>query len=255
MTPRFDTSLALSALPSIRHGFFGREGGVSVGDNATLNLSQNSGDDPAFVTENRRRALAATGAPDAALIIIRQTHSSTAQTVTSAPVIGTEGDALVTRTPGLALGILTADCTPILLADPTTGIIGAAHAGWKGAASGIASAVVLAMVDLGASLENIVAAIGPTISVANYEVGNNFRADFLAAQPDAAAFFSEAYGNTVHFDLPAYVASQLRGAGVTTIDNLDLCTYARPDRFFSHRYATHQGTGAGRQLAVITLAP
>ena len=253
MTPRFDTSPNLAALPAIRHGFFGRKGGVSVGDYATLNMSTASGDDPAFVTENRRRVLAAIGATDAALTIPRQSHSSIVQTVTATLSHGAEGDALVTRTPGLALGILTADCTPILLADPTTGTIGAAHAGWKGAAGGIAQAVVMAMVSLGARRDTIVAAIGPTISAANYEVGANFRADFLAAQPDAEEFFSEGYGNKAHFDLPAYVASQLRGAGVTT-ENLDLCTYAHPDRFFSHRYATHQGTGAGRQLAVITLA-
>lgn len=255
MTPPFTTAKTLAALPSIQHGFFGRQGGVSTGAFASLNVSESGGDDGADVTENRSRIATALGVPPSHLATIRQTHSATVITLTEPPLHGSrpEGDAMVTATPGLALGILTADCTPILFADAEAGVIGAAHAGWKGAVGEIALKTIDAMVALGATRSRIVAAIGPTISGANYEVGPEFAADFLAAHPHTAAHFSTPEGKREHFDLPGFVEAQLRAAGIAAVENLGLCTYAEPDRYFSHRYATHQNTTTGRQMSVITL--
>ena len=156
-------------------------------------------------------------------------------------------------TPGLPLGILTADCTPILFADPEAGVIGAAHAGWSGAAQGIALNTIAAMVALGADPACIRAAIGPTISGPNYEVGDPFRTDLLAIAPDGAPFFTTPYGGKPHFDLPGFVEAQLRAARIGPVENLGICTYADPVRYFSHRYATHHQTKTGRQIAVIAL--
>ncbi len=250
MTVPFEKVEALE----VSHGFFGRQGGVSAGDFAGLNMSLSVGDDPDTVAENRRLAMATLGAPPAGLALLRQTHSVIVHAVGAPPPAGTEGDALVTATPGITLGILTADCTPILLADREAGVIGAAHAGWKGAAGGIAYAVTMAMVALGADPDRIVAVIGPTISRPNYEVGESFKADFLKLQPDAVGAFETPQGGVPHFDLPGTVAEQLRGAGVGRVIDMAACTYARPDRYFSHRYATHQGTRTGRQLSLIGLA-
>ena len=158
------------------------------------------------------------------------------------------------RIPGLALGILTADCTPILFADAQAGVIGAAHAGWKGAMGGIAEATVAAMVDLGARPERIVAAIGPTISLQNYEVGPQFAADLLRDHRDAENRIARPAGGREHFDLPGFVFDHLMAAGVGVVDDLGLCTYAEPKKYFSHRYATHHQTTAGRQLSVIGLS-
>ena len=160
---------------------------------------------------------------------------------------------MVSNLPGLIMGILTADCSPVLLADAEAGVIGALHAGWKGAIGGIAYGTVMGMVSLGASPERIVAAIGPTISLENYEVGPEFTADVLRQHRDAANRFSKPEGGREHFDLPGFVFDQLHGAGVGLVDDLKLCTYAEPKRFFSHRYATHKGTTTGRQMALIGL--
>jgi YfiH family protein len=161
---------------------------------------------------------------------------------------------MVTGHHGLLLGILTADCAPILLADPEASVIGAVHAGWKGAVSGIAEATVDAMVRLGADRSRIVAAIGPTISAANYEVGAEFAADLLARHPLAASRIARPNGGREHFDLAGFIVDRLRSAGVGLVNDLGICTYAEPKRYFSHRRATHEGTTTGRQIALIALA-
>jgi YfiH family protein len=253
VTPPFIASATLETV-GVRHGFFGRNGGVSSGAFLSLNASLTGGDDPDQVRENRARIATALGYAPHELITVRQVHSADVVTV-AGPLTDPlpEADALVSATPGVLLGILTADCSPILLADPQARIIGAAHAGWKGALSGIVGATVTAMEQLGADRGRIIAAIGPTISVAHYEVGPDFMADALALAPGARPFFSMSPGQRPHFDLPGFVAADLATAGVRTIDALGLCTYADPERFFSHRFATHQRTGAGRQLSVIGL--
>lgn len=248
----FETSPALSTLPGLRHGFFGRTGGVSTGDFAGLNVSVTVGDDAAAVAANRQTVANAFGIGP--LAILKQTHSTRVETLTGPIEPGTiDADAMVTATPGLALGILTADCTPILFADPEARVVGAAHAGWRGAVEGIIGNTIAAMVALGAAPSRIVAAYGPTIHGDNYEVGDQFRADFLALHPGGVHHFYTPTGKKPHFDLPGFVAEQLRAAGVAAIDQVGACTYAHPDRYFSHRYATHRQTRTGRQIAVIAL--
>lgn len=246
----YETAPALGALPAIRHGFFGRRGGVSTGEFEGLNVSWSVGDDAVTVEANRDIVGAAIGVGP--LAILRQVHSARVETL-NAPIEPStlEADALVTAVPGIALAILTADCTPILLADPTAGIIGAAHAGWRGAVDGIIGNTVSAMEKLGATPADIVAAYGPTIHAPSYEVGDQFRAEFLALHPDGERHFHTPIGQKPHFDLPGFVAAQLEAAGIGTIQQVGDCTYAHPDRYFSHRYATHQGTRTGRQIAVI----
>lgn len=240
----------LAALPMLRHGFFGRAGGVSKGEFEGLNVSLSMGDDPAAVDANRQ-AIAATLA-SGPLVILKQTHSTRVETITAPIAPGSvDADAMVTATPGLALGILTADCTPILFADPEAGVIGAAHAGWRGAADGIIGNTIAAMAALGAEPSRVRAAIGPTISRENYEVGDQFRADFLALHPGGAHHFFTPSGGKAHFDLPGFVIEQLHAAGVAGVEQVGACTYAAPERYFSHRYATHQHTRTGRQIAVI----
>jgi hypothetical protein len=255
MSTPFETSRALERLGGVRHGFFGRRGGVSTGEFASLNTSESSGDKLNHVAENRAQIAGILGFSPDQLVTVKQVHSVTVLEVTRLPGPGDkpEADALVTRVPGIALGILTADCTPILFADPVAGVIGATHAGWKGAVGGIAEATVAAMVDLGARPERIVAAIGPTISGPNYEVGPDFAANLLRDHRDAANRISTPAGGREHFDLPGFVFDHLANAGVSLIDDLGICTYAEPKKYFSHRYATHKGTSAGRQLSVIGL--
>lgn len=256
MSTFFETSPLLAALPGLQHGFFGRQGGQSTGPFASNNMSLKLSDDPRIVADNRRRATAALGHASTRLCMVMQTHSTIVRTITdlhndnSLP----EADAMVTALPGLALGILTADCTPILFADPQTGIIGAAHAGWRGAVDGIIGNTVHAMVQLGAQPANIIAAIGPTITAPNYEVGDAFQADFLALHPGGARFFILPPSGKAHFDLPAFVTDQLTQSGIGQIDRVDTCTYAAPERYFSHRYATHQSILTGRQISIIGCA-
>lgn len=256
MSLPYETSPALTALAGIRHGFFGRRGGVSTGDFASLNASESGGDAPDDVLRNREAAMGALGFAADRLVLLHQVHSAIALDV-AAPFPGDarpEADAMVTATPGLTLGILTADCAPVLFADTEAGVIGALHAGWKGAIAGIAAATVDRMVALGAAPARITAAIGPTISAANYEVGPEFVAALLAQHPEAGTRVSRPAGGREHFDLPGFVADRLRDCGVATIDDLGFCTYAAPDRYFSHRHATHQGTVTGRQIALIGLS-
>lgn len=248
----YETSPSLRAIPSVRHGFFGREGGVSTGDFAGLNVSTSVGDVPEAVAANRESVASALGIGP--LAILKQTHSTRVEPLTGPIPSGTiDADALVTATPGLALGILTADCTPILFADPQAQIIGAAHAGWRGAVDGIIGNTIKAMAALGANPRRIIAAYGPTIHAHNYEVGDQFRADFLALHPGGERHFHTPPGKKAHFDLPGFVAEQLAEAGVGHVEQVGACTYAHPDRYFSHRYATHQNTKTGRQIAVIGL--
>jgi YfiH family protein len=255
MSIPFEQSRALAALPGIRHGFFGRRGGVSTGVFASLNMSESSGDELNLVASNRAQAVEEIGFAPSSLATLRQVHSNSVLYLTAPPTSGAppEADAMVTNVRGLVLGILTADCAPILLADPQAGVIGAAHAGWKGAVGGITYATVLAMVGLGAHPSRIVAAIGPTISFENYEVGPQFAEDLLARHRDAANRISSPAGGREHFDLPGFVFDQLHGAGVGLVNDLGICTYAEPKRYFSHRRATHEGGTTGRQIALIGL--
>ena len=244
------------ALPGIAHGFLGRTGGVSSGLFATLNCGPGSGDDLAAVAENRGRAAAAL-APGAMLINVHQIHSGNAVTVTEAWKMG-EGphaDAMATTVPGIALGILTADCAPVLFADPEARVIGAAHAGWKGALSGVLESTLEAMERLGAERTRIAAAIGPCIAQANYEVGSEFRARFHDADAANARFFINS-GDIDHFrfDLEGYAAARLAKAGLKDVARLSACTYAREADFFSFRRTTHAREAAyGRQISAILL--
>lgn len=252
MTPPFETSARLAAL-GVAHGFFGRQGGLSGGDFASLNTSESSGDDRDVVRANRQRIIDALGF--ARLATLTQTHSNRVVTLTGDADQAEErpdADALVTDRPGVLLGILTADCTPIAFADAGAGVVGIAHAGWKGAVDGIAENTIAAMEALGASRERIVAAIGPTISGANYEVGPQFAADLRARNPATSAHILVPEGGREHFDLPGFLLERLRAAGVA-VDVAGSCTYGSPERYFSHRFATHRGTKAGRQMSVIGL--
>jgi hypothetical protein len=225
---------------------------VSEGIFASLNCGPGSGDERAKVIENRRRVEAVLGAP---LVTLYQIHSPTVVTVTEPWPLG-EGphaDAMVTNRPGLAIGILTADCAPVLLADAEAGVIGAAHAGWKGALGGVIEAAIAAMEKLGARRARLAAAIGPCISQTHYEVGPEFRAAFLAADSAYERFFL-ASDRTGHFrfDLAAQVAARLNDAGVVDVESLSACTYARGADFFSFRRTTHAGEkDYGRQVSAI----
>jgi polyphenol oxidase len=254
MPPPFHRADKLSALPGIAHGFFGREGGVSEGLYASLNCGPGSKDDPRHVAENRDRVTAAL-APKTKLITLAQIHSPNVHVVGADWEGRPEGDGLVTALPGLALGIQTADCAPVLFADAQARVIGAAHAGWKGAAGGVLEAVIAAMEGLGARRGRIKAAIGPAIRQANYEVGGEFRDRFLAADPAHTVFFiPSAKAGHFHFDLPAYVQARLAGAGIGGSADLGLCTYPPENGFFSFRRTTHRGEpDYGRQISAIVL--
>jgi len=255
MTQHFEQSPALADLPGIRHGFFGRRGGSSLGAFSENNMSIAVGDTPRLVDINRTHAAESLGFFRNQLFLLKQVHSNRVHRLDAYPTNDQpiEADALVTRRPQLALGILTADCTPILLADPEAGVTGAAHAGWRGAVDGIVGNTVGAMVALGADPARIVAAIGPTISGENYEVGPHFMDDFIKLRPDGWRHFSTHNGERAHFDLPGFVTDELDRAGVTQVERIGGCTYGHPDRYFSHRYATHQGGKTGRQIAIIGL--
>ncbi len=250
------TASGLSA-PGIAHGFFGREGGVSAGLYDSLNCGPGSSDDATAVTENRRRIVAAL-TPDAKdgarLVSLSQIHSAIVHTL-PAWEERPEGDAMVTATPGLALGILTADCAPILLADPKAKVIGAAHAGWKGALGGVLETTLDAMEKLGALRDRIRAAIGPCISQNNYEVSWEFRDRFLEQGLRHRRFFipSDKEGH-YRFDLAGYAAHRLTTAGVGSVEMLGVCTYPPENGFFSFRRTTHAGEpDYGRQISAIVL--
>lgn len=243
----------LSQIPSIAHGFFGRQGGVSEGIYASLNCGAGSKDVREHVGENKRRVLAELGGTD--LLTLYQIHSPNAVVVSEPWEQGPQADAMATNVPGLALGILTADCAPVLFADSEARVIGAAHAGWKGAVSGVVESVLEKMESLGANRARISAAIGPCISQANYEVGPEFIATFVKENADNTRFFVPSEkADHWRFDLEAYVARRLQEAGVAHIEKLSACTYAGRDDFFSFRRTTHRGEkDYGRQVSAIML--
>ena len=245
-----------ATLAGVAHGFFGRRGGVSTGELAALNCGLGSGDDPALIAENRRRVAAAT-LPGAVLTGLYQVHGNRCLIVDSETDLAArpEADALATRTPGILLGILTADCVPVLFADRGAGVVGAAHAGWKGAIAGVTDATLGAMESLGARRANIAVAIGPCIARASYEVDENFVQRFVADDPANERFFAAGKPGHAMFDIAAYVAARLAAAGVTRIAIGGQDTYAEGQDYFSYRRACHKGENSyGRQLSVIGLA-
>lgn len=239
------------ALDGVAHGFVGRRGGISTGILAGLNVGTGSQDDPALIAENRRRATEAV-LPGGRLVTVYQVHSPDAVTATEVFAERPHADAIVTDRPGLALGILTADCAPVLLADAQAGVIGAAHAGWKGAIGGVTDSTIAAMEKLGARRERIAAAIGPCIARASYEVDQGFFARFAEADLANERFFADGKPGHFQFDLEAYVAHRLAAAGIRTVEALGLDTYANEDRFYSFRRSTHRGEpDYGRQISII----
>jgi len=249
---------SLSKLAGIRHAFFTRSGGVSQGVYATLNGGVGSSDTPDNVAENRARMAAALGVKPDRLLTAYQIHSSDVAvagepwTHESRP----RADAIVTRTPQLAIGVSTADCGPLLLADAEAGVIGAAHAGWRGALTGVIESTVAAMEILGAERSRIMAALGPAIRQPNYEVGPEFVARFVAVSADNARFFV-ASKRVDHgmFDLAGYIADRVQHAGIVEFEDLALCNYAEPERFFSYRRTTKRGEpDYGRHINAIALA-
>lgn len=243
------------ALAAVPHGFLGRQGGVSTGAVAGLNVGLGSGDDPAAIAENRRRAVEAV-LPGGALATVYQVHSADVVAASGAIAddVRPRADALVTATPGVILGILTADCVPVLLADAEAQVIGAAHAGWRGAIDGVTDATVAAMERLGARRDRIAAVTGPCIGRRSYEVGAEFIARFVSADPANERFFVDGRAGHAWFDIEAYVAARLAAAGIGRVEMLGLDTYRDEARFYSFRRATHRGeAGYGRQFSLIGL--
>jgi YfiH family protein len=250
------TSRRLDQLPGVRHGFFTRQGGVSAGIYDSLNVGRGSHDSPLAVAENRRRVAEAMGVEPGALLSCYQTHSTLVR-VAEGPWGDQrpEGDAIVTATPGLACGAMTADCAPILLADPEARVVASAHAGWKGALDGVVASAVSAMVAAGAHEGDIVAVVGPCIGPASYEVGMEFRDRFLAHDPGSEHFFYPADSDDkARFDLPGFVLWRLEQAGVHNCEWTGHDTCADEARFFSNRRAFKRGEpDYGRLISAITL--
>ncbi len=246
-----------SELLGVPHGFLGRIGGVSRDVMWGLNVGYGSGDDPDLIAENRRRAIAAV-LPRAELATVHQVHSSKVAHVERAwpQDQRPHADAMVTDRPGLLLGVLTADCAPVLFADEEAGVVGAAHAGWRGAIAGVTDATIQAMERLGASRKRIAAAVGPCIAQPSYEVDEAFRARFDNEDSANARFFVAGPADKPHFDLPAYVLNRLESAGIARAEALDLDTYADAEHFYSYRRSTHLGEPSyGRQISMIGLTP
>ena len=258
MTPPRLTSPLLTSAAAVRHAFFTRQGGVSDGVYASLNLGRGSGDDPARVAENRRRATESLGLAPNALATCYQIHSAH-------PVIADlawgdtrpQGDAVITAAPGVLCGALAADCAPVLIADPAARVVAAVHAGWRGALAGVVENAVGAMIRLGARPAAMVAAIGPCIGPPSYEVGLEFMAAFVAADPANQRWFAPGrHTDKRLFDLPAFVLARLAAAGVTGAEWIGRDTYAEEDLFFSNRRAIHRGEADyGRLLSAISLSP
>jgi YfiH family protein len=237
------------SLAPFRHGFFTRRGGASSGIFSGLNCGLGSSDQTEAVQMNRDRVAAALGVAPSNLAAVHQVHSADVVTVTEPPA-----DAMVPRTPGIALTVLTADCQPVLFADAAAGVIGAAHAGWRGALSGVLERTIEAMEALGAARSRVAAVIGPTISQTAYEVGPEMRETFLAGDRGAARFFAPGRGDRLHFDLPGFGLSRLRAAGVGRAEWTGHCTYADPARFFSYRRSTHaREADYGRLMSAIVI--
>ncbi len=242
-------------MPGVKHGFFGRQGGVSSGIYASLNAGKGSSDVAAHVRQNRARIAARMSVADEHLLGVYQIHSPTAVYVDDPhKEQPPHADALVTATPGLALSIVTADCAPILLVDHQAGLIGAAHAGWRGALDGITDAVIDLMIAKGAHGPHIRAAIGPCIAQLNYQVGPEFAAKFIANDPANARFFAPGTADRQYFDLKGYCARRLTTRGLHAVQTLPHDTYAQENDFFSYRRATHRGeSDYGRNISVIVL--
>jgi YfiH family protein len=248
-------TLRSRALEGVAHGFLGRRGGVSEGVCAGLNVGLGSNDDREAIHENRRRAVAAV-APQAKLVTLHQVHSPDAIHVTGpfADEARPRADAMVADRPGLILGILTADCAPVLLADREVGVVAAAHAGWKGALGGVVESTVAEMERRGASRSRIAAAVGPCIARRSYEVDEAFLRRFAQADPEHERFFTLGREGHHQFDLEGFVLSRLAAAGLARIEAIGEDTYSQPDRFFSYRRATHRGEADyGRQVSLIAL--
>jgi YfiH family protein len=242
------------ALATFRHAFFTRKGGASSGIFAGLNCGHGSSDQTEAVSVNRARVAKVMGVPVAALAGVHQVHSADVVTLTGPPDGAVQADALVTATPGIALSVLTADCQPVLFADPKAGVVGAAHAGWRGALSGVLEATLTAMETLGARRADIRAVIGPTISQSAYEVGPEFLEHFLTEDPGYARFFAGGNGDKMQFDLPGFGLHRLREAGVGDAHWTGHCTYSDPARFYSYRRSVHQGEADyGRLISAIRL--
>jgi len=246
----------LEGLEGSAHGFFGRTGGVSKGVHASLNCGLAVSDSPEHVRENRSRARTALDR-DSALVTVHQVHGNRAVIVSDPwePAKAPEADAMATRAPHVSLAILTADCAPVLLADPSAHVIAAAHAGWKGALAGIIESAIAAMEELGAKRDRIHAAIGPTISQANYEVGAELQSQFVTRSPEEGRYFRAGERpDRFQFDLEGLVARRLVQAGIGSVERLSLCTYGDEAAFFSHRRATHRHEPeTGRQISMICL--
>ena len=248
------TAALLDAQPGIRHGFFGRQGGVSQPPYDTLNMALRTGDRREHVLANRKIVAEAMGA--AQLLLPRQVHGTTTVRVTApwAPDDAPDADALVTTELGLLIGVTTADCAPILLCDAKAGVVGAAHAGWKGALYGIVESVVAAMVEAGAEPGRIAAAIGPCIQRRSYQVGPEFEQRFLEVDPASEAFFTAGRAGRPYFDLESYVCLRLSRAGVRTVQASGVDTMGEISCYFSYRRTTLEGGGSiGTQVACIRL--
>jgi YfiH family protein len=256
--------LTADCLAPLRHGFFSRRGGASSGIFQGLNCGPGSSDLADAVAINRARVAAAMGLPIGetgsgdgdigALITLHQVHSAQVVTLDSPPLAPPQADAMVTATPGLVLGVLTADCQPVLFADHEAGVIGAAHAGWRGALDGVLEATLDAMEALGADRSDTVAVIGPTISQRAYEVGPEFLETFMDDDPANSRFFAQGAGDRVHFDLPAYGLHRLRAACVGHAEWTRHCTYFDSESFYSYRRSVHlKEADYGRLISAIRL--
>jgi len=246
-------------LDGISHGFFGRQGGVSQNQYASLNAGSGSGDSAENISQNRALIAGALGTSPDCLLSLSQIHSTDVLIIDapfSDPVSGElpKADGLVTKTAGLAISALSADCGPVLMCDPEAKVIGACHAGWRGAVAGITTETIKAMEAIGAARENIRAVLGPCISQPNYEVGHSFRDDLVAQNESYDRFFEAGPSGKPHFDLKRFILAKLRAQGVTQIDALPDCTYGAPEAYFSYRFNTHQGVSDyGRNLSAIML--
>jgi YfiH family protein len=246
--------LTADSLSPLRHGFFTRRGGASSGVFSGLNCGPGSSDQSEIVQINRSRVADAMGVAADHLITVHQVHSAEVVTVTGPMGTRPRADAMVTNVPGVALAVLTADCQPVLFADVGNGVIGAAHAGWRGALDGVLEATVAGMEGLGADRRRIKAVIGPSISQAAYEVGPEFIDAFLAEDPDNARFFANGAGGRYQFDLPGFGLHRLRQSGIGQAEWTRHCTYGDPERFYSYRRTTHAGEADyGRLISVIRL--
>lgn len=240
------------SLLASKHGFFGREGGVSKGLYDSLNAGERSDDTPEDVKENRRLIAEILGANH--LVSLSQIHSDQVEIITEAPAHALEADGLVTTVKGLAISALHADCGPILLEDSENEVIGACHAGWRGALGGVIESTIAAMCEVGADTSHIKAVLGPCISPQNYEVGEDFKAEFIEMEESYERFFKNSENGVPHFDLPAFILSRLKASGIEKCEWTGECTYADEKGYFSYRRNTHQGLkGYGRNISVIIL--